>query len=1420
MKKAAKGQRRLRLRNNYLALIISMLLFGSAFGQARITYTPMNQAGYSFNYTRHDSGLALPFRNLTIGRGTTRPGPVIINIADTGFYYYNGIDFIRLDGKVDSVTSSGNNVCQWKRGVPTCYLINTGGGTFTAVDSLTYVGNSICWWKNGVPTCYSLIPGVDSVTVVGSLLCQWVNGTPTCFTINGDVLGSGIDSVTVIGTQLCQWTAGVSTCYTINNVGVGIDSITVVDTTMCTWSGGVSTCFPIGRRTIVYVKKPLRVDSTSNPGYQTLSELHADGLVSGGIVTKSDCWKIDVTPPDYWLNYNNYIVGQALGLDVDTADVSNPRYDIVLVDSFGVISVRTGTPSATPIAPSHNIGSEIVLATIYIPAGASCLDIIVKMIYNENLGTAGGEFNATSAGTIAQDYANTANPFIGSIAGYTLTHADGATLIFTDNVTDSIIPGMIIKGAIYINGLQSISQWFKLQFFMNSVAVSDQQFVSSADGLNSLDSSNYQVFAKPTSPFTFSSKYFNKVVATLAGDDLSGARGFYTDWLQLQWGLPATTKTYVDSVKNVSSRLVYYKNGIPYDGGSISAGATGVTNVATGYGLSGGPITSTGTIIVDSATLHLKFVAFTDTALMLAPYLRKIDTTGKWVNNVIKVNDSTIRVLKGSGATDLLIRGNGAGGNQSFQQVTTVDSLSNHNVIFSADTSKNSITVRDSIGTKLNFSPFAAGLKGIKLREFRTEKYNQTFDGIGFMGAWQEYLIRNYYNAGNRPGEIYSFGYNINSGGSAAISNEGAFAWTMESDFNRTFESYWTVVKKDGSNYRPLFIRAWKDTSLNDITLKGSVFHINPIDTAADYFNMKNGHLILARVPNMPADVSSTTFEITTGTKTIAEINNGASLLWGQADSYIFQNTAAGASKSAQIQLQSDVNSAYIYRTSSTYSGLTPNALYIQNQGADIVLLTGSERLRIANSTGNVSIGSAAAGTALFNVGTSDQFQVASTGIIKSNKMLKATGTPTVVTHQTDSTLSQMSLTDLATALGGISVTAVDSMYRTPGKDSIQFSIAGRYHAIKDSVGLTSIDTTNISNFSVKVRSLISVTSPITYNSATGALAITAMDATHSGYVAAGTNANKVLHGDGTWKDTTASGGSLAGATGDIISFSGTNTASNINAVAIGSLFASAGTSTKPVWSASPTLTTSLTVPTLYGSASSGGTLTLQSTSHATKGKILFGTSAYDEVNNRLGIGTTSPSWPIQVSINSNAAAQMLFNNANSGPGAYSGIQLQSNSGSSYIYLTSSGYSGGTANELFFQQAVTGGGITFITPGFTTMRMLAGLTYFGAGTAATSTVQIGGSFATAYVAKATSYTATVAEHTINVTATGQTITLPTAVGITGREYTIKLTAAGSATVNTTSSEAIDGSTTYSLSAQYKYVTVQSTGAGWMIIANN
>jgi len=66
---------------------------------------------------------------------------------------------------------------------------------------------------------------------------------------------------------------------------------------------------------------------------------------------------------------------------------------------------------------------------------------------------------------------------------------------------------------------------------------------------------------------------------------------------------------------------------------------------------------------------------------------------------------------------------------------------------------------------------------------------------------------------------------------------------------------------------------------------------------------------------------------------------------------------------------------------------------------------------------------------------------------------------------------------------------------------------------------------------------------------------------------------------------------------------------------------------------------------TIKGGADLGGSLTLSSTAHATKGKIILGNSAYDEANNRLGIGTATPGKGIDVknsAVITGAADQLL----------------------------------------------------------------------------------------------------------------------------------------------------------------------------------
>ena len=113
-----------------------------------------------------------------------------------------------------------------------------------------------------------------------------------------------------------------------------------------------------------------------------------------------------------------------------------------------------------------------------------------------------------------------------------------------------------------------------------------------------------------------------------------------------------------------------------YDVRNAAVGGSGsVTSVATGYGLSGGTITTSGTLLVDSATLSAKYLRIADTSSMLNSYLESIDTTNKWVNSVTKINDTTLRIIKNSATTNITI-------NPNLQQVTTTGNVISNKIIF------------------------------------------------------------------------------------------------------------------------------------------------------------------------------------------------------------------------------------------------------------------------------------------------------------------------------------------------------------------------------------------------------------------------------------------------------------------------------------------------------------------------------------------------------------------------------------------------------------------------------------------------------------------------------------------------------------------------------------------------------------------
>jgi len=91
---------------------------------------------------------------------------------------------------------------------------------------------------------------------------------------------------------------------------------------------------------------------------------------------------------------------------------------------------------------------------------------------------------------------------------------------------------------------------------------------------------------------------------------------------------------------------------------------------------------------------------------------------------------------------------------------------------------------------------------------------------------------------------------------------------------------------------------------------------------------------------------------------------------------------------------------------------------------------------------------------------------------------------------------------------------------------------------------------------------------------------------------------------------------------------------------------------------------------TVIGGTDASDDLTLQSTSNATKGKIILGTSAYDEVNNRLGIGTSTPTYPVTVVGSIYASGSHLMANNQSLSWGDSSTKITGNSTTDVMTLT------------------------------------------------------------------------------------------------------------------------------------------------------
>ncbi len=108
-------------------------------------------------------------------------------------------------------------------------------------------------------------------------------------------------------------------------------------------------------------------------------------------------------------------------------------------------------------------------------------------------------------------------------------------------------------------------------------------------------------------------------------------------------------------------------------------------------------------------------------------------------------------------------------------------------------------------------------------------------------------------------------------------------------------------------------------------------------------------------------------------------------------------------------------------------------------------------------------------------------------------------------------------------------------------------------------------------------------------------------------------------------------------------------------------------------------------------------------------------------------------------------------------------------------------------------------------------------------TSPNSTLDVRGSISGKYTAFSTATTATISDNMLVFTGTSAaTLTLPDATTIQGRYYWIKNTSSNSSTLNiaTTSSQTIDGLSSWSLTQTNKALRIVSNGANWIIVSES
>jgi len=310
------------------------------------------------------------------------------------------------------------------------------------------------------------------------------------------------------------------------------------------------------------------------------------GLIFGGVVTLNSGMDLNVTNAQYCINGTTYNSLSTI-VTLSAADPSLPRKDVIVANTSGSVVVLTGTSATNPIQPQIDPQTQIFLAAVDIPAGATTPANITRIIiYDENVGPT-TEWTATSLlSTGGVSFDNTTLPYHGTIDADCSSGIEGI-LLFTKFDTINIQSNDVLQLFIKLKSAFPSTSSIKVAFTLGGALATNYITLDNTNGFLYNSTSAYQNISIPV-------PLFQPVVTQTDGLQIliTGTNsGFYLDYIQLQSGiappLPSYDNRYWKNRIRDTSFVVqhqldsFYLKHIPTLGDSLAAFPSPVTIYST-----------------------------------------------------------------------------------------------------------------------------------------------------------------------------------------------------------------------------------------------------------------------------------------------------------------------------------------------------------------------------------------------------------------------------------------------------------------------------------------------------------------------------------------------------------------------------------------------------------------------------------------------------------------------------------------------------------------------------------------------------------------------------------------------------------------------------------------------------------------------